>query len=80
MEERMMGVVSWFSNSRGYGFVTPDDGSKDIFAHFSNVTMNGYKTLKEGQRVEFEIGEIEGKGRNALNIVILDTEVETEEE
>lgn len=51
------GVVKWFNNAKGYGFVTPDNGDEDIFAHFSEIVMDGYKTLKEGQQVEFEIEE-----------------------
>ena len=49
------GVVKWFSSEKGYGFITPDDGSDDVFAHFSNIDSNGYRTLEEGQKVEFEI-------------------------
>lgn len=72
MEERVTGTVKWFSNARGYGFIAPDGEEKDIFVHFSNVQMEGYKTLKENQRVEFEVGEIDGKGKNALNVRILE--------
>ena len=49
------GVVKWFNADKGYGFITPDDGSADVFAHFSNIDSNGYRTLEEGQKVEFEI-------------------------
>jgi len=49
------GVVKWFNNAKGYGFVTPDEGDQDIFVHFSAIDMDGYRTLKEGQPVEFEI-------------------------
>jgi len=72
--KRVRGTVRWFSNVRGYGFIALDNSDKDIFVHFSNIQMEGYKTLKENQRVEFEIGEIEGKGANALNVVILQDE------
>jgi len=48
------GIVKWFSNSKGYGFISPEQGGDDIFAHFSAITMDGYKTLKKGQKVEFE--------------------------
>lgn len=62
-----IGTVKWFNNAKGYGFILPDDGSDDLFAHYSSVQMNGYKTLKAGQPVEFEI--IEGpKGLQATNI------------
>jgi len=61
------GTVKWFNDAKGFGFITPDDGSEDLFAHFSSIQMNGFKTLKEGQRVAFEI--IQGpKGKQALNI------------
>ena len=49
------GIVKWFNNAKGYGFVTPDDGEQDVFVHFSAIDMEGYRTLKEGQRVEFEV-------------------------
>ena len=49
------GTVKWFNDAKGYGFITPDDGSEDLFAHFSAIAMNGFKTLKEGQKVAFEV-------------------------
>lgn len=61
------GVVKWFNNAKGYGFVTPDEGSEDIFVHFSSIGMEGYKTLKEGQKVQFEVAE-GPKGLHASNI------------
>ena len=61
------GVVKWFNNAKGYGFVTPDDGQQDVFIHFSAIEMEGYRTLKEGDRVKFEIGE-GPKGLHALKI------------
>jgi CspA family cold shock protein len=48
------GTVKWFSNAKGYGFIAPEEGGDDIFAHFSAITMEGYKTLKKGQTVEYE--------------------------
>jgi CspA family cold shock protein len=51
------GIVKWFNNAKGYGFVTPDGGAEDVFVHFSAIEMEGYRTLKEGQRVEFEVTE-----------------------
>ena len=48
------GTVKWFNDSKGFGFITPADGSKDLFAHHSEIQMDGYKSLKEGQAVEFE--------------------------
>ena len=61
------GIVKWFSNTKGYGFISPEKGGDDIFAHFSAITMDGYKTLKKGQKVEFE--STQGpKGLHATNI------------
>ena len=48
------GTVKWFNDSKGYGFITPDDGSKDLFVHHSNIQMDGFKSLSDGQRVEYE--------------------------
>jgi CspA family cold shock protein len=53
-EEGMQGTVKMFSNEKGYGFIKPDDGSDDVFIHHSNIVMDGYKTLTEEQRVEFD--------------------------
>jgi CspA family cold shock protein len=61
------GVVKWFNNAKGYGFVTPEDGDQDIFVHFSSIEMDGYKTLKEGQKVQFDISQ-GPKGLHATNI------------
>ncbi len=49
------GTVKWFNTTKGYGFITPVNGGDDVFAHYSAIEMEGYKTLKEGQKVEFEI-------------------------
>ena len=49
------GVVKWFNSEKGYGFITPDDGSDDVFAHFSNIQAKGFRSLEEGEQVEFEI-------------------------
>lgn len=61
------GTVKWFNDAKGFGFIEPDEGGPDAFAHFSAITMDGFKTLKEGARVNFEMGE-GPKGRMALNI------------
>jgi CspA family cold shock protein len=61
------GTVKWFNDAKGYGFVTPDDGGEDLFAHFSAIQMNGFKTLKEGQKVQFEVTQ-GPKGKQASNI------------
>ncbi len=51
------GTVKWFNAEKGYGFITPDDGSKDLFVHFSEIQGSGYRSLDEGQKVEFEVGQ-----------------------
>ena len=61
------GTVEWFNDAKGYGFITPDDGGEDLFAHFSAIKMDGFKTLKQGQRVTFDLKEGE-KGKQADNI------------
>jgi len=60
--------VKWFNDAKGFGFVTPSDGSKDVFVHFSALSGEGFKTLAEGARVEFEPAEGE-KGPEAKNVV-----------
>jgi CspA family cold shock protein len=51
------GTVKWFDGEKGFGFITPEDGSKDLFVHFSNISGTGFRSLEEGQAVEFEVGE-----------------------
>lgn len=65
------GTVKWFNNAKGYGFILPDDGSGDIFAHYSAIDMEGYKTLKAGQNVMFE-AEQGPKGLHAKHILAAD--------
>ncbi|WP_157269418.1 cold-shock protein [Azohydromonas aeria] len=55
MSTQQTGIVKWFDDGKGFGFITPDDGSKDLFAHFSEIQAKGFKSLKENQRVEFEV-------------------------
>ena len=68
---RTTGVVKWFNAEKGYGFITPDDGGKDCFVHFSAIQGGGFRKLEEGQKVEFEIGQGQ-KGPQAENVVALD--------
>lgn len=51
------GIVKWFNNAKGFGFVSPDGGGDDVFAHFSAIDMEGYKSLRQGQKVEFEVSQ-----------------------
>jgi len=55
MSDTKTGVVKWFNESKGFGFITPDGGGDDLFAHFSEIQGNGFKTLAEQQRVQFEV-------------------------
>jgi CspA family cold shock protein len=61
------GTVKWFNEGKGFGFIAPDDGSKDLFAHFSEIQGSGFKTLAESQRVEFEVTQGQ-KGPQASKI------------
>lgn len=62
-----LGTVKWFNDSKGFGFITPAEGGEDLFAHFSAINMPGFKTLKEGQQVSFDITTGQ-KGKQASNI------------
>lgn len=62
------GKVKWFNDSKGYGFIARDEGGEDVFVHFSAIEMNGFRTLAEGQPVEFEI-QAGDKGARALHVV-----------
>jgi CspA family cold shock protein len=64
------GVVKWFSDEKGFGFITPDDGGKDAFVHFSGISGDGFRTLTEGAKVEYELGE-SAKGPQATNVRII---------
>jgi CspA family cold shock protein len=62
------GTVKWFNSSKGFGFINPDDGSEDLFVHHSEIKTNGYASLDEGQKVEFEVGQGK-KGPCATNVI-----------
>jgi cold shock protein len=62
------GSVKWFNEAKGYGFITPEDGSNDLFVHFSNIQTEGYKTLAEGAKVSYESRQGQ-KGPEAVNVV-----------
>ena len=67
MAERITGVIKWFNNEKGYGFATPDDGSKDVFVHYSAIQSDGYRSLNEGERIEFSV-EMGDKGPKAVEV------------
>ena len=67
---RTTGTVKWFNDSKGFGFITPEDGSKDCFVHYSAIQGSGFRTLQEGARVEFDV--VQGqKGPAAENVTLL---------
>ncbi len=61
------GIVKWFSEQKGYGFITPDDGAKDLFVHYSNIEGEGFRTLQDGQKVEYEAAQGQ-KGPEATRV------------
>nr|HMS73578.1 cold-shock protein [Baekduia sp.] len=63
------GTVKWFSDEKGFGFITPDEGGKDLFVHFSSIAAEGFRTLAEGARVNYEAEE-GPKGPNAVNVTL----------
>ena len=70
LQQMATGVVKWFSDEKGFGFITPDDGGKDAFVHFSGIAGDGFRTLAEGAKVEFELGE-GTKGPQATNVRVI---------
>lgn len=70
------GTVKWFNNTKGFGFIQPDDGGADVFAHFSAIKMDGFRTLKAGACVRFELAQGE-KGAQALQIEVVPKEIVT---
>jgi cold shock protein len=67
MAEREFGTVKWFNDEKGYGFITPEKGGKDLFVHHSEINADGFRTLNEGDRVEYSVGQGQ-KGPNAQNV------------
>lgn len=67
----MTGTVKWFNDQKGYGFIRPDDGGKDVFVHHSSIQMKGFKTLNEGDRVSYDVGN-GPKGIQAERVVKLE--------
>ncbi|EJF1678228.1 cold-shock protein [Salmonella enterica] len=70
MTTKITGLVKWFNPEKGFGFITPKDGSKDVFVHFSAIQSNGFRALNENQEVEFSV-EQGPKGQSAVNVVVL---------
>ncbi len=71
MAERELGVVKWFNGEKGYGSIARDNEEKDVFVHFSAIKAEGFRTLREGQRVEFEV--VDGdKGPQAQNVEVIE--------
>lgn len=66
----MTGTVKWFDSKKGYGFITGENG-KEIFVHFTGIVSNGFKSLNEGQKVEFEVGS-GAKGEQAVNVTVVE--------
>ncbi|MBN1256939.1 MAG: cold shock domain-containing protein [Planctomycetes bacterium] len=62
-----MGTVKWFNDQKGFGFIVPDDGGKDLFVHHTNISAEGFRTLQENQKVEYEAAEGK-KGPEAINV------------
>ncbi|MFY2507229.1 cold-shock protein [Vibrio pectenicida] len=70
MSNNTTGLVKWFNESKGFGFITPDNGSADLFVHFRSIASDGFKTLAEGQKVSFSV-EQGAKGPQAGNVTVL---------
>jgi len=69
MTQTQTGTVKWFDNKKGYGFITPENGDKDLFVHMSSIMMEGYKTLTDNQKVSYEVGESD-RGPVAKNVMV----------
>lgn len=70
MADRETGTVKWFNDEKGYGFITPDAGGKDLFVHHSEISSDGFRSLNEGDQVEYSVGQGQ-KGPNAQNVEVI---------
>ncbi len=70
MADRETGTVKWFNDEKGYGFITPDAGGKDLFVHHSEISSDGFRSLNEGDHVEYSVGQGQ-KGPNAQNVEVI---------
>ncbi|AMG04323.1 MULTISPECIES: transcription antiterminator/RNA stability regulator CspE [Vibrio] len=70
MSNKTTGLVKWFNETKGFGFITPDNGGADLFVHFKSIVSDGFKTLSEGQKVAFNV-EQGNKGPQAANVTLL---------
>ena len=71
MPAKQTGTVKFFNETKGFGFVTPDDGGKDLFLHFSAIMSSGFKTVSEGQRVSYSVENAGAKGPSCTNVEII---------
>ena len=69
MSEVKQGTVKWFNDSKGFGFITPSEGDKDLFVHMSGIMMEGYKTLSDNQKVSYQVGDSD-RGPVATNVTV----------
>ena len=69
MNDTQTGTVKWFDNKKGYGFITPTNGDKDLFVHMSGIMMEGYKTLSDNQKVSYQVGDSD-RGPVATNVTV----------
>jgi CspA family cold shock protein len=70
VQEMTQGTVKWFNGEKGFGFIAPDDGSADVFVHYSEIQGGGYRSLEENQRVQFEVGQ-GAKGPQATGVTAI---------
>ena len=70
MSQKEKGTVKWFNNAKGFGFITPNSGGNDLFVHFQNIVGDGFKSLNEGDKVEYNVGQ-GPKGAHAVDVAVI---------